>query len=116
MRSSWTAQKPLPGGEISGTFSGFVTDLARDYPGLQQGLVHHYARLYGTRARELLGSASSSADLGRHFGGNFYEREAAYLRETEWATRAADFLDRRTKHGLHLTPAERAAFEAEFGT
>jgi glycerol-3-phosphate dehydrogenase len=60
----------------------------------------------------LLGSARSSVDLGRHFGGDFYECEAVYLRDKEWAMRSADFLDRRTKHGLHLTPAERLAFES----
>ncbi|WP_407180830.1 glycerol-3-phosphate dehydrogenase [Bradyrhizobium sp. STM 3562] len=113
--SAWTARKPLPGGDISGTFAEFAAALARDYPGLPLSVVLHYARLYGTRARGLLGGARSCADLGRHFGGNFYEREAAYLRQTEWATRADDFLDRRTKHGLRLTPAQRAAFEAEFG-
>jgi len=115
MPSAWTAKKALPGGDIPGPFAEFAAGLQRDYPGLPQSLVRHCARLYGTRARELLGSARSCADLGRHFGGNFYEREAAYLRETEWAARAADFLDRRTKHGLHLTPAQRAAFEAEYG-
>jgi glycerol-3-phosphate dehydrogenase len=77
--------------------------------------VQHCARLYGTRARELLGSARACADLGRHFGGDFYEREATYLRDKEWARRAGDFLDRRTKHGLHLTEAQRAAFEKELG-
>lgn len=108
---AWTADRPLPGGDIGGSFDDFARALARDYRDLPQKLVHHYARLYGTRARELLGSARVLADLGRHFGGDLYECEAAYLRETEWARRPADFLDRRTKHGLHLTPAQRLAFE-----
>ena len=113
---AWTAHKPLPGGDIPGTFDDFAVDLARDYAGLPQTLVHHCARLYGTRARELLGSARSCADLGYHFGGAFYEREASYLRETEWARSAADFLERRTKHGLHLTAAQRSVFEASVGS
>jgi glycerol-3-phosphate dehydrogenase len=114
MSRAWTAGKPLPGGDIV-SFADFAADLARDYPGLPQQLVRHYARLYGTRARQLLGRARSCADLGQHFGANFYEREAFYLRDTEWATRAADVLDRRTKHGLHLTPAQRAAFQVAVG-
>jgi glycerol-3-phosphate dehydrogenase len=114
MSSAWTAGQPLPGGDIA-SFADFAAGLARDYPDLPQELVHHYARLYGTRARKLLGTARSRADLGRHFGANFFEREACYLRDAEWATRAADVLDRRTKHGLHLTPAQRAAFEATIG-
>ncbi|UFW47521.1 MULTISPECIES: glycerol-3-phosphate dehydrogenase [Bradyrhizobium] len=107
---AWTAGTPLPGGDINGPFDHFVTELARAYPDLPRKLIHHYARLYGTRARELLGSARVSADLGWHFGGDFYEREAAFLRETEWAKEPQDFLDRRTKHGLHLTVAQRDAF------
>jgi glycerol-3-phosphate dehydrogenase len=113
MHGACTAGAPLPGGNIPGPFPYFVLDLERDYPALPKPLVHHYARLYGTRARELLGSAHTCEDLGRHFGGSFYECEASFLRETEWATNAADFLDRRTKHGLHLTPAQRFAFEAD---
>ncbi|UPK29914.1 glycerol-3-phosphate dehydrogenase [Bradyrhizobium sp. 195] len=106
----WTAGTPLPGGDINGPFDRFVKELAIAYPDLPRKLIHHYARLYGTRARGLLGPARVSADLGRHFGGDFYEREAAFLRETEWAKEPQDFLDRRTKHGLHLTAAQREAF------
>ncbi|QPF86826.1 glycerol-3-phosphate dehydrogenase [Bradyrhizobium genosp. L] len=109
---AWTAGRHLPGGDIGDTFDGFATDLARAYPDLPRQLIQHYARLYGTRARGLLESARSVSDLGRHFGGNFYEREAVYLRETEWAARPADYLERRTKHGLRLTRAERDAFTA----
>lgn len=112
---AWTASARLPGGDISGTFEDFVVDLQREYPGLSETLVRHYARLYGTRARQLLGPTRTCSDLGRHFGGNFYQREAGYLRETEWATDASDVLDRRTKHGLHLTACQRAAFEESFG-
>jgi glycerol-3-phosphate dehydrogenase len=115
MSGAWTAGKPLPGGDIVGTFADLVAELQRDYPGLRPSVVRHCARLYGTRARELFGSARTGADLGRHFGGDFYEREAIFLRDTEWATRADDFLDRRTKHGLHLTTAQRAAFEVAVG-
>ncbi len=115
MPSAWTAGKALPGGDIDGMFDDFVADLVRDYPALPRELVIHYARLYGTRARELLSSARTSTDLGRHFGGDFYEREASYLRDTEWATRAEDVLERRTKHGLHLTAAQREAFKDHLG-
>jgi D-erythritol 1-phosphate dehydrogenase len=112
---AWTAGARLPGGDIPGTFEDFVVDLGREYSELPTTLIRHYARLYGTRARGLLGPTRTCADLGRHFGGDFYEREARYLRETEWATDASDVLDRRTKHGLHLTACQRAAFEDGFG-
>jgi D-erythritol 1-phosphate dehydrogenase len=112
---AWTAGARLPGGDIPGTFEDFVVDLGREYSELPTTLIRHYARLYGTRARGLLGPTRTCADLGCHFGGDFYEREARYLRETEWATDASDVLDRRTKHGLHLTACQRAAFEDGFG-
>lgn len=51
-------------------------------------------------------------DLGRHFGGLFYEREARWLIEREWARTPDDILFRRTKHGLFLTAAERTAFDS----
>jgi glycerol-3-phosphate dehydrogenase len=110
---AWTAKAPLPGGDLpDADFDRFLNDLAHEFTWLPAELVLHYARLYGTRARVLLDGAAAMADLGRHFGGLLHEREVAYLRRHEWALTAADILDRRTKHGLHLTPAERRAFEA----
>ena len=49
-----------------------------------------------------------------HFGGDLFECEVAYLRSVEWARSAEDILDRRTKHGLHIGEAARAALEDEF--
>ena len=50
------------------------------------------------------------ADLGRHFGGHLYEVEVRYLMREEWAVEPDDVLWRRTKEGLHMTPAERETF------
>jgi len=63
----------------------------------------------------VLDGVKSLENLGRHFGGTFYEREARFLAAEEWAREADDVLDRRTKHGLHLTVAERSDFAAWFG-
>ena len=52
--------------------------------------------------------------LGRHFGGQLYEAEARYLVAKEWARRPEDILTRRTKHYLHLTRDQQAAFAAWF--
>jgi glycerol-3-phosphate dehydrogenase len=107
---AWTAGAPLPGGDMPrADFDAFLAGLAQDFPGLPRELVTHYARLYGTRARQLLQDVTSPADLGRHYGGLLYQRELDFLQETEWARTAEDVLDRRTKHGLHLTPAQREA-------
>jgi len=108
MGKAWTARTPLPGGDLPDSdFSGFLATLRRRHAWLPAPLAQHYARLYGTRADSVLDSARSLADLGRHFGGLLYEREARYLREAEWAETADDILLRRTKHGLHLDQAAR---------
>ena len=53
---------------------------------------------------------TSSADLGRHFGGHLYEVEVRYVMREEWAVDAEDVMWRRTKEGLHMTAGQRAAF------
>jgi glycerol-3-phosphate dehydrogenase len=113
MGAAWTARATLPGGEIPGAdFEAWFAKFHGDKGWLRADVARGYARRYGVRAAELLGDAKSMADLGRHFGGGFYEREARYLMAEEWATTAEDILTRRTKHALHMTPAEREAFAA----
>jgi D-erythritol 1-phosphate dehydrogenase len=82
------------------------------YPWLSPDLAYHYARLYGTRTEEMLDGVASTGGLGRHFGSNLYECEADFLIRTEWARDAEDVLERRTKHYLHMTPAQCDAFAA----
>jgi D-erythritol 1-phosphate dehydrogenase len=111
MGGAWTARIPLPGGDLPDSdFSRFLATIRQRHSWLPAPLAQHYARLYGTRIDAVLGSAGSLADLGRHFGGLLYEREARYLREIEWAQTADDILLRRTKHGLHLDRAARDDF------
>ena len=116
MKKGWTAKIPLPGGDLpNADFEQFLSNLHTEFSWLGPSLVKHYARSYGTRARQLLAGAQSEADLGRRFGPDFYEREAKFLVETEWAGTSADILERRTKHGLHINAAERKTFEDWFG-
>ena len=80
MPGAWTADAALPGGDIAAAdFDSFAAGLRRDYPALPAGVVDHYARLYGTRAYQLLDGARMPDDLGRHFGGALYQREAEFL-------------------------------------
>jgi glycerol-3-phosphate dehydrogenase len=112
MKTAWTARAPLPGGDFpDADFTAFLADWQRRHAWLPPDLARHYARLYGTRADEVIGNACSLSGLGRHFGGLLYEREARYLRDAEWAQTAEDILHRRTKHGLHLDRSVREAFE-----
>jgi D-erythritol 1-phosphate dehydrogenase len=117
MSGPWTSDAALPGGDIAvADFDAFATRLRLDHAALPCGVVAHYARLYGTRARNLLDGVRTCADLGRHFGGTLYQREVEFLQHEEWAVSAEDILERRTKHGLHLTPEQKQAFADWLGT
>ncbi|MBV8439850.1 MAG: glycerol-3-phosphate dehydrogenase [Hyphomicrobiales bacterium] len=115
MRPAWTNGAALPGGALEGLdCSGFLRGLETRFPWLPAPIASDYARRYGTRADDLLLGARALKDLGRHFGERLYEREARFLASQEFAVAAEDVLERRTKHTLRLTPAERRAFEAWF--
>ena len=105
-RGDWTTGAKLPGGDIPGAdFTRFLAEQTRRYPWLGTEAALRLARAYGTRLKRILGDARSLADLGAHFGGDLYQREVEYLVEQEWARSAEDVLWRRSKLGLHLTPA-----------
>lgn len=105
---SWTAKKHLPGGDImDADFEQFLGDFCAGYRWLPFDLAKHYARLYGTRAHNLIGDAQSLDDLGQRFGPRLYEREVLYLINTEWAKTSEDILERRTKHGLQMCALEK---------
>jgi glycerol-3-phosphate dehydrogenase len=111
MEPGWTADAPLPGGDIADAdYERWLAGFKARHPWLPAALADHYGRLYGTRAESLLDGARGPGDLGRHFGALLYEREAAFLIAEEWAETAEDILERRSKHALHLTPAERQGF------
>ncbi|RUU28769.1 glycerol-3-phosphate dehydrogenase [Mesorhizobium sp. M6A.T.Ca.TU.002.02.2.1] len=108
----WTADAPLPGGDFPASgFDAEVAKLKTAYPFLDARLARRLTRLYGTRARMLLGLARSNADLGRNFGADLYEAEVRYLVQNEWAMTAEDVLWRRTKRGLHLSREQAAALD-----
>jgi glycerol-3-phosphate dehydrogenase len=111
--ASWTRNAPLPGGDfpVNG-FADLVEGLRHDFPFLEPAHARRLTRLYGTLAREILGSAKSAADLGRCFGADLYEAEVRYLIAREWAASAEDILWRRTKCGLRLTKSEAEALDA----
>jgi glycerol-3-phosphate dehydrogenase len=91
-------------------FNGFRDEMHQRYATLGREFVDAIVRRHGARAAAILGEARSLADLGRHFGAGLTEREVEFLRREEWAKTAEDVLWRRTKCGLHMSEAERAAF------
>jgi glycerol-3-phosphate dehydrogenase len=110
---AWTANVPLPGGEIPDSdLDLFTRNLARRYPGMPPEWLRGLARRHGGRSERILGSAREPADLGQHYGGGLTTREVDYLVENEWAVSADDVLWRRTKAGLRVTGAARADLES----
>jgi Glycerol-3-phosphate dehydrogenase len=110
---AWTKASTLPGGDFGvKSFDAEVRRLGMDYPGLPGALVRRLMRLYGTKAREILGDASGIADLGPHFGADLYGAEVDYLTAREWARSAEDILWRRTKLGLRVGAEDVARLEA----
>jgi glycerol-3-phosphate dehydrogenase len=108
MGPPWTAQAPLPGGDLpEGGFDALLVRLGHCYPTLDPALLAQLARRHGTLADDILGDAGSPDDLGARFGAGLHEREVAFMRDREWARHPDDILWRRTKAGLHMTEAER---------
>lgn len=115
MKGDWTRGATLPGGEIpDADYVRFAEEMRVRYPWMPRALLSHYGRLYGARLTRIVGDATALEGLGRHFGGNLYEAEVRYLVEHEWAETAEDVFWRRTKEGLRMTVAEKAAFSAWF--
>tara|TARA_R110000787_G_scaffold84205_4_gene180682 strand:+ start:11234 stop:12721 length:1488 start_codon:yes stop_codon:yes gene_type:complete len=109
MTKPWTKTASLPGGDIPGAdFEDFLQGLSLRHPWMEQRLLRRLARAYGTKVDELLGTAKSTAELGRDFGGGLYETEVRYLMTHEFARTADDILWRRSKLRLHLTESEQA--------
>jgi glycerol-3-phosphate dehydrogenase len=112
---AWTANATLPGGDLGAfigaadrpdtDFARFVRALAQRHPEVPAAVLRRWARGYGTRAEMLLNSNGMGAEIAP----NLFEAELHYLHRHEWARCANDVLWRRTKLGLHLTPAQRAA-------
>jgi glycerol-3-phosphate dehydrogenase len=109
---AWTKTGTLPGGDFGPkSFEAEVRRLAMEYPGLPASLLKRLMRLYGTRARVLLGERKTIDALGQHFGADLYAAEVDYLVAQEWARTAQDVLWRRTKLGLKTGPEDVARLE-----
>ncbi|MET3495778.1 glycerol-3-phosphate dehydrogenase [Variovorax boronicumulans] len=116
-RPAWTDGAFLAGGDLSAwigagrrpdeDFERFVSAVETRYPWLYGKLARRLARAYGARVSDLLGDAKSLADLGPAVAPGLHERELRFLQTHEWAMSADDVLWRRSKLGLHYTPAER---------
>ncbi len=117
---AWTADVPLPGGDLEQAgelvkqvdFSYFLNEFVRETPWLPATLAQRYAHNYGTRVKRMLHQASTLDDLGEELAPGLFAIEAQYLYEVEWARTAEDILWRRTKCGLQCQPEHIARVEA----
>jgi glycerol-3-phosphate dehydrogenase len=101
----------MPGAD----FGAFLRALVAEYPFLKAATAQRYARLYGTRVRDLLKDVRAPADLGECVGADLYQREIDFLRATEWARTADDIMWRRSKLGLALTDEQRRRLAQRLG-
>jgi glycerol-3-phosphate dehydrogenase len=116
-QAPWTAKAPLPGGDVprapgedgQKAFGLWVQQLIKAQENYDPKLVRRLAYTLGTAAVPLL-----EQGLGRNIGGLF-EAELVHYRDHEWATTSEDVLWRRTKMGLHIGSAGRAAVAEWFG-
>ncbi|GGF71100.1 glycerol-3-phosphate dehydrogenase [Azorhizobium oxalatiphilum] len=100
---AWTADAPLPGGDIAdGDVAAYADKLLKDKPFIGRDRALRLARTYGTRAEMIVGTATKVEDLGRDFGAGLTAAELTYLKIEEWARTGRDVLWRRTKLGLKL--------------
>lgn len=114
---SWTASKPLPGGDF--TMDGahdLATALQVEYPFVDLHIIKRLVRSYGTRTRAWLASAKSLYDLGQDFGHGLTQAEVDYLIAAEWARTADDILWRRSKLGLRFSKAEHTVLQNYIST
>ncbi|MGX9966141.1 glycerol-3-phosphate dehydrogenase [Roseomonas sp. F4] len=108
---AWTASAALPGGDFGGRdLPGYEAEIATRYPWLPAPLRARLVRAYGSEVPDLLGDATSLADLDQDHGAGLTQREVDWLVREEWARTAEDILWRRSRLGLHMTQAQREAF------
>lgn len=104
---AWTKNAVLPGGDLGTDRDSYAAQLRRRFTWLPEALARRYARTYGTRTEQLLGTAQSLEDLGEHFGHNLYEAELRYLIVEEWVVELDDAIWRRTKLGMWLDEGQK---------
>jgi glycerol-3-phosphate dehydrogenase len=116
-RNTWTLGAYLPGGDLHALigapdrpdtdFTRLVQALALRHPNVVKDVIERMARGYGAHVDAML-----ARGLGAEVAPGLFEGELHHLRDVEWACSADDVLWRRTKLGLHYTPAQRAMVTA----
>ena len=106
LSAPWTARAVLPGGDMGLDFEGRLAELKAVAPTLPIATLRRLLRNYGSSAFDM------AAEPGKELGDGVYEAELAHLISQEFAQSAQDILWRRSKLGLKVSAATRAAIEA----
>ena len=114
LKPAWTDSAPLYGGALS---EAGLTELSWQAPkNLDPLIVRRWLRTYGSQTEALFNTLNSRPVLGRVVAGSITEAELRYTADIEDARTAADFLGRRTKMFLSLSPREQDDIAAFFGS
>lgn len=108
-RPDWTKGVALPGGDFDvDGIERLIAGLRHSHPFLSDRHTRRLAYAYGTRVRDILGSARSLDDLGPNLGDDLTGAEVRHLMMREFAQTPDDVLWRRTKLGLRVSREDRA--------
>jgi glycerol-3-phosphate dehydrogenase len=110
MPSGWTKNATLPGGDFD-VHEHLFKDLVARHSWLEPDLIRRWQYSYGSLSFDVVGSATSMADMGVCFGHNLYQKEVDYLCREEWAKTADDILWRRSKLGYFFSEEEINALD-----
>lgn len=105
---SWTADRPLPGGDFpNGGLPAYLAQAQLRWPFLPPSQLRRMVHAYGTRLARLLDGVTARDAMGEDFGGGLTRIEVDYLLRQEWACSAEDLYWRHTKTGLHASAADQ---------
>lgn len=106
---AWTRSAPLPGGDLPWDgVSAYAVRCRLRWPFLSEAHALRLARAYGSRVAHVL-ECGADAERPAVPSGAITVGEIRYLLREEWAATADDILWRRSKLGLHLDAADKAA-------
>lgn len=102
----WSAQQPLPGGDID-NMAQLLSAVAQAAPYLSAASQQRLVSCYGSRIWRWLRPGDDWQALGGQIVADLSYAELRYLATEEWVKTADDLLWRRTKLGLTTTPSEQ---------
>ena len=108
----WTKRVPLPGGDFGVYgFDELVENLLNTYDFLTLSWATRMVRMYGTNAAKIIAVVAQTPDQKQNFGCDVTAAELDWGIENEFVQTADDFVWRRTRLGLKLTPEQINAID-----